>query len=158
MGREGVTQFCGVSSGEGLVCLEFSALKLKPKTSRVVLKKYILNPLTTVLLFSGIVHCDTGSGRTPTGVVKLLLFSHIPNIFAINILSKTKKIPSLRFIAFYKLFLSEIKIKILINSWHILMIFLDVPSAALLVKPSDFSKWNVLRSCTCWSSFSDTSQ
>ena len=115
-GGGGVTQFCGVSRGEGLVCLEFSALKQKPKTSRVILKKYVLNPLTAVLLFPGIVHCDTGSGRTPTGVVKLLLFSHIPNIFAINILSKTKKIPSLRFIAFYKLFLSEIKIKILINS------------------------------------------
>ena len=30
-------------------------------------------------------------------------------------------------IAFYKLFLSDIKVKILIKSWHFLMIFLDVP-------------------------------
>ena len=41
---------------------------------------------------------------------KTTLFSHIPNIFAVNILSKTGKIPSL--IAFYKLFLSVIKVKI----------------------------------------------
>ena len=65
--------------------------------------------------------------------IKPLLFSHVPNRFAIlyiryyilfnsykyiaiNILSKTGEIPS--FIAFYKLFLSDIKIKTLINSWQ----------------------------------------
>ena len=68
--------------------------------------------------------------------VKLLLFSHIPNIFAVNILLKTAKIHSLT--AFYKLFLNDIKVKILINSWHFLMVFSDVPSLRLV--PSVFSK------------------
>ena len=61
--------------------------------------------------------------------VKPLLFSHIPNIFG--------KISS--FIAFYKLLLSEIKIQILINTWHFYD-FLDEPTAALQVATSIFSK------------------
>ena len=66
---------------------------------------------------------DTSSlGRnTPVWRVKPLLFSHIPNIFSVYILSKTVKIPIL--IAFYKLLLSDIKVKILINSWHFLIVF-----------------------------------
>ena len=109
---------------------------------------YLLNhplPPPPVCFFSRKVHCDTSSiGRsTPARGVKRLLFSRLRNIFAVNILSKMGKIPS--FIAFYKLFLSEIKIKLLINSWHFLMIFLDVPSVALRLSPSVFSKWKMLR-------------
>ena len=54
------------------------------------------------------------------GAVKPL-FSHIPSIFAVNKLSKMVKIPSL--MEFYKLFLNEIKIRILINSRHFVMNF-----------------------------------
>ena len=51
----------------------------------------------------------TGSlGRSPpVWGIKPLLFSHIPNMIAVNILSA--------FITFYKLILSDIKVKILIN-------------------------------------------
>ena len=52
---------------------------------------------------------------------KAPLFSHIPNILAVNILSKTGGIPNL--IAIYKMFLSSIKVKILINSWQFFMFF-----------------------------------
>ena len=52
---------------------------------------------------------------------KAPLFSHIPNILAVNILSKTGGIPNL--IAIYKMFLSFIKVKILINSWQFFMFF-----------------------------------
>ena len=47
-------------------------------------------------------------------------------------------IPSL--IGFYKLFLSEIKMKILIKSWHFFMVVLDVLTAALRVTASVFRK------------------
>ena len=57
------------------------------------------------------------------GGIKPLLFSSIPNIFAVNILLKTGNIQSL-----IALFLSHIKIKILKNSWHFLMVFSDVLS------------------------------
>ena len=53
--------------------------------------------------------------------VKPLLFSHIPNIFVVNMLLMIDEIHSL--IAFYKLFLSDIKVKILINFWHFLTVF-----------------------------------
>ena len=69
----------------------------------------------------------------------------LPNseyICSVNILLKTGDIP--RLIKFYKLFLSEIKINILINSWHFFMILLDVPFAALQLTPSVFRKWKVL--------------
>ena len=49
------------------------------------------------------------------------LLPHSQYIFCIYILSKTVKIPIL--IAFYKLLLSDIKVKILINSWHFLIAF-----------------------------------
>ena len=52
---------------------------------------------------------------------KAPLFSHIPNILDVNILSKTGGIPNL--IAIYKMFLSFIKVKILINSWQFFMFF-----------------------------------
>ena len=55
-----------------------------------------------------------------------LLFSCVLNIFYVNILLKTGKIHSL--IAFHKLFLSHIKVKILINSWDFLIVFSDVLS------------------------------
>ena len=120
-----------------------------------VSKRYVLNP--PCLVFSGIAHCDTGSLQRSIFVweVKPLLFYHIPHIFAVNIISKTSKIPSL--IAFYKLFLIDIKIKILINSWHFLMVYVDVPSANRRLIPSIFSKWKVLRWYTCRASFSDKS-
>ena len=84
------------------------------------------------------VYCDSGSlGRnTPAWGVKPLLFSHIPNIFAVNILLKIGKIHS--HITFYKLFLSDIKVNILINSRHFWMAFLDVSSFWLA--PSVFNK------------------
>ena len=94
------------------------------------------------------IYCDTDSLGTYTlawGVNPL--FFRIPNIFTVNILLKTGKIHSL--IAFYKLFLSQIKVKILINSRHLLMVFLDVPSFWLT--PSLFNKWKVLR----WFKFSN---
>ena len=118
----GVIQFCGVSRGEALFSLEFSQRNLKK------VGPHPPPPSHPVCFFSGIIHCDTGSlgWSTPAWEVKPL-FSHILNIFTANILSKTRKILSL--LAFYKLFLSEIKIKILINSCHFLMIFVDVTSA-----------------------------
>ena len=58
---------------------------------------------------------------------KAPLFPHSQYIYC-KYISKTRKIPS--HLAFHNLFLSEIKIKILINSWHFLMIFVDVTSAA----------------------------
>ena len=93
-------------------------------------------------------YCETGSlGKCiPAWGVKPL-FSRIPNIFAVNKLLKTGKIRSL--IAFYKLFLSHIKVKILINSWHFLIIFSDVLS--LWLTPSVFNKWKALR----WFKFSN---
>ena len=83
-------------------------------------------------------YCGTGSpGRsTPAWGVKPLLFYHIPNIFAVNILLKTGEIHS--HITFYKLFLSDIKVKILINFRHFLMAFLYVLSLGLTT--SVFSK------------------
>ena len=90
-------------------------------------------------VFRSFIHmyCDTGSlwKCTPALEVKPLLFSRIPNISAVNILLKTGKIHGL--IAFYKLFLSHIKVKILINSRRFLMVFLDVPSLWLI--PPQFS-------------------
>ena len=79
----------------------------------------------------------TGSlGRSPpVWGIKPLLFSHIPNMIAVNILSAKFT----AFITFYKLILSDIKVKILINPKHFLMAFLDVPS--LWLTPSVFSKW-----------------
>ena len=63
----GVTQFCGISMGEALSCLEFPGVKEKPKNSRRFSKKFVLNPLLPVCFFSGIVHRNTGSigGSTP---------------------------------------------------------------------------------------------
>ena len=73
-------------------------------------------------------YCDTGLTRRsyPAWDVKPLLFSHIPNIFAVNILLKTRRIYSLT--TFCKLLLSDIKTKTLINLRHFLIFFLDVPS------------------------------
>ena len=65
-------------------------------------------------------------GKTFVWGVKPPLFSRIPNIFAVNVLLKTGEIHSL--IAFYKLYLSHIKDKNLINSWNFLVFFSDVPS------------------------------
>ena len=83
-------------------------------------------------------YCDTGPLGKSTSAwgVRPLLFSHICYIFAVNVLLKTGKTHSL--IAFYKLFLSDIKFKILINSCQCFMAFLDVPS--LCLEPSVFSK------------------
>ena len=92
-------------------------------------------------------YCDTGSlGKsTPEWGVKSLLFSHIPNIFAVHILSKIEGKSTALQLTFYKLFLSDINVKILINSWYFLMVFfLDVSSDVLWLAPSVFSKWNGL--------------
>ena len=61
-------------------------------------------------------YCGTGSlGRsTPALWVKPLVLSYITNIFAVNILLKRAK--SKTFISFCKLIISDIKVKILINS------------------------------------------
>ena len=81
------------------------------------------------------------------GEVKPLLFSCNPNIFAVNMLLKTGKIQNLT-----ALFLTHIKIKILINSWRFLMVFSDVFS--LWLTPLVFSKWKGLKWYTqCMSSW-----
>ena len=80
-------------------------------------------------------------GKPSAWGVKPFLFFWIPNIFAVNTLLKTWKIHSL--IAFHKLFLSHIKVKILINSWDFLIVFSDVLS--LWLTPSVFSKWKGLK-------------
>ena len=89
----------------------------------------ILWALSLASVIGSFIHmyCDTGSlGKcTPAWGVKPLFF-YIPNIFAVNILLKTGKINSL--ITFYKLFLSYIKVKVLINSRHSFMIFWVAPS------------------------------
>ena len=85
-------------------------VKHKSKSSRGFSKKYILNQQPPPCFFCGIVHYNSGS--ISIGGASLMgggggvksLFSHIPNVFAVNILSKTGKIPSL--IACCKLFLS----------------------------------------------------
>ena len=71
-------------------------------------------------------------GAHPAWEINLPLLPHIPNILAVKILPKTilqrKYITKTKYyqrqyyknplIAFYKLFLGDIKVKILINSWH----------------------------------------
>ena len=52
---------------------------------------------------------------------KAPLFSRILNIFAVNIIEGKGKIPILT--TFCKMFLSYIKVKILINSWDFFMVF-----------------------------------
>ena len=80
-------------------------------------------------------YCDTGSLRRSTpasgggGSKAPPLLPHSQYICCKYIIEDRGKIHSL--IVFYKLFLSDIEIKILINSWHFLTFFLDVPSAAL---------------------------
>ena len=54
--------------------------------------------------------------------VKPLLFSLIPNIFAVHIVEDRGKVYCL--VTFYKLLLSDIKVKVLISSWNFLMFFL----------------------------------
>ena len=72
--------------------------------------------LSLSLVLGNFVHMYYGTGSlgrsSPAWGVKPLLFSHIPNMFAVNILSA--KVTA--FITFYKLILSDIKVKILINS------------------------------------------
>ena len=116
----GVTQFCGVSICEGLFCLEFPRVMQQPKNSMGFQKSMSSTSSPSVCFFleCSIFLC---MGVKP-------LFSHLSNIFTVNILSKVWKIPFL--MAFYKLFLREIKIKILINFWHSVMTFSDVPSVA----------------------------
>ena len=84
------------------------------------------------------------------GRVKPLPFCHIRNIFAVNIFWGQGKIYSP--IAFYKLFLRDIKVKILINSTPFLMV-LDV--SFLWLTPSVFSNRNLLRWYTQWAGFSN---
>ena len=76
-------------------------------------------------------YCDSGSlGRsTPAWGVNSPFSPAFLHICCKYIIEDRRKIPSL--IAFYKLFLSDIKVMILINSWHFLTVFLDVLSAAL---------------------------
>ena len=54
--------------------------------------------------------------------VNPLLFSHISNIFAIHIIEDTGEV--YRLVTFYKLLLSDIKVKVLISSQNFLMFFL----------------------------------
>ena len=67
---------------------------------------------------------------------KFLLFSHIPNLFAVNILSKMRKIPSL---VFYKLFLSDER-QDFDNFLAFFNGFWDMLSAALQLTSTVFSK------------------
>ena len=102
------------------------------------------------------VYCDIGLlGRSnPTLGVSPLpptpLFSCIPNIFPVNsqyIIKDSGKIPIL--ITFYKLFLSDIKAKILIIFWYFLMNFW-----IRWLTPSDISKLKLVSWCI-WASFND---
>ena len=71
------------------------------------------------------------------------------------IIEDTGKIPSLT--AFYKLFLTDIKVKILTTFWCFLMDFWMCPvspSPPLRLTSSVFSKWKVARWCI-WASFND---
>ena len=90
---------------EGLFCLEFRRVMQQLKNSMGFQKSISSTSSPTVCFFleCSIFFC--------MGVKSL--FSHLSNIFAVNMLSKVGKIPFL--IAFYKLFLREIKIKIFIN-------------------------------------------
>ena len=47
----GVTQFCGISTGEALFCLESPAVKEKPKNSRGFSKTFVLNPPSPLFVF-----------------------------------------------------------------------------------------------------------
>ena len=82
--------------------------------------------------------------------VKPLLFSLIPNIFAVHIVEDRWRMGRgggggiHGLVTFYKLLLRDIKVKVLKNSWHFLMVFLDVPSDLWLTLLF-FSQWNVLR-------------
>ena len=71
----------------------------------------------------------------------ILLFSHIPNIFSVNILSKAggKPPPLYYFINCLSNFLSNIEVKISINSL-IFDSFLELAPASLQLEPSVFSK------------------
>ena len=63
----------------------------------------------------------------------------------------SKIIPTL--IAFLKMFLGNVKVKILLISWHFLVVFcIRLPPAHSLT-PSLLCKWTVLRWCICGPSF-----
>ena len=137
-----VTQFCRVSRVEALFCLELPGVKQKPKNIRGFSKN--MSSTLSVLFFLW---------KGPLWY--WFLISHIPNTFAVNIFLKMGKSPS--YIAFYKLFLSEIKMKVLINSWYFLMSVFEYTLCPPLSDTLSFSKWKVLRSYTYRESFSDIS-
>ena len=75
-------------------------------------------------------------------------------IVAVIYYRRQGKIPILT--AFYKLFLSDIKVNILINFWHFYMFFWMYPLLPLVwLTCSVFSEWKVLRWYTYWASFTD---
>ena len=95
-------------------------------------------------------HCDTGSlGRsTPAWGANPLLLPHSHYICYKHVIKDRGKITSLA--VFYKLFLSDTRVEILINSWHFSWMC-PLPDAT----PSVFSKRNVLKWYTYRGSFSD---
>ena len=70
----GVTQFCGVSRGEALFCLEFPWVKVKKlKLPRVFSKMYVLNP---VVFFSRIAQYCVGISASLCSSRILPKYSH----------------------------------------------------------------------------------
>ena len=101
-------------------------------------------------------YCDTswlGSSTRTLEVKSPPLLAHSKYICCKYIIEDRGKIPSLK--AFYKLFLSDIKVKTLINSWHIFMLFFGCALCCPLIDTINFQKWKVLRWYTYRASFVD---
>ena len=96
-----------------------------------------------------------GGEEQPGMESKAPLFSCIPNIyFCCKYIIEVRKTPSLT--SFYKLYLSDIEVKILINSRQFLMFFWMCPMLSFAwLTPSVFSKWKMLTLYTYWSSFTN---
>ena len=84
-------------------CLEFPGAKQKPKNSRGFQKSMSSTLPVFFSFFSITILAQLGEHPCIKGCVweggkgggEHLLFTHIPNIFAVNILSRTGKIPSI---------------------------------------------------------------
>ena len=100
--------------------------------------------LSSVL--GGFIHlyCDTGLLKLPSS-----RFPHAQYICCKYIIENRGN-PSL-----WGIFLRDVKVKILINSWHFFKFCLDVPSVALRLTPSVFSKWKMLSWYTYQATFLD---
>ena len=106
-----------------------------------------------------------GSSTRTLEVKSPPLLSHSKYICCKYIIEDRGKIPSL--IAFYKLFLSDIKVKTLINSWHIFMLFFGCALCCPLIDTINFQRMKGIkvvhipgkfcwyRICSSWVKFSN---